>query len=172
MLRIKKELHNISITSLGPLTEKSLSQDNKRIIQQSKSKTKSDNLDLKSEQIKKEIKEVKDKYLSMSFSQNQSLLSNSNNCSVQTQLIDEVKDENEISYYIVKNKRSIFHRLNKPNKGKEFISLKNEEKKQLTSIINPEIFNHSNDKEYNRFMKDMSEWKVKKIAEWKNIILF
>lgn len=170
MSRIQKELHNLSKTSLGPVTEKLYSKDTININKQSISKPIISSLDLKTKQIKQEIDEVKKQYLSMSFDKNDSeLLSNLNSYSPKSNISDEIHDENEVSYYIVKKNKSIFHRLNKPNKGKEFIMKKIEKKKGL---IDSKIFNHSNDLEYNRFMKEMSEWKNKKIAEWKTIILF
>ena len=164
MSRIKKELHNISKTSLGPVTEKLYSKEAVCLNKQSKPKPIVSSLDLKTEQIKKEIDDVKNQYLSMSFDKNDS--------GFHANLNDDVQYENEVSYYIFKRKKSIFHRLNKPNKGREFILTKIEKKKELTELINSRIFNHSNDLEYIRFMKEMSEWKNKKITEWKNIILF
>lgn len=72
--------------------------------------------------------------------------------------------------------KTLFKLYDKPNKAKLFFSQRqhnqngiNNNYNQETSLVTP--FNHNNDLEYVTFMKEMSEYKDQKIAEWKDVYL-
>ena len=76
--------------------------------------------------------------------------------------------------------KTLFKLYDKPNKAKLFFSQRHNHQNQNdikglnnyhqeTSLVTP--FNHNNDLDYVTFMKEMSEYKDKKIAEWKDVYL-
>ena len=74
--------------------------------------------------------------------------------------------------------KTLFKLYDKPNKAKLIFSQKQHNHQQQnginnynqeTSLVTP--FNHNNDLDYVTFMKEMSEYKEQKIAEWKDVYL-
>lgn len=189
MSKIKKQLKDLENTSIGPVTDKhySLSESNIKSnhnsicnISPSSSNTilfpdkKYSFITFNTEKMKNEIEEIKKQFLSYNIPEDKRIsISKATKCV----LLNDSYDNDDIPYYIVKRKRSLFWRFNKLNKAENFFISKNKNNRNYNNntqdkLINPSVFNHSNDKEFNMFMKDMSIWKEKKIAEWKDINLF
>lgn len=191
MSNIKRQLRDLENTSFGPVTDKhySISESNVKSRHNSMSNIspslsnaklfpdkKYSFITFKTEKMKNEIEEIKKQFLSYNTPQDQNS-SISKAKATKCTLLNDSYDNNDIPYYIVKRKRSLFWRFKRPNKAEKFFINKNNNCRNSNNytqdkLINPSVFNHSNDREFNMFMKDMSIWKEKKIAEWKDINLF